>query len=252
MDHSTFIREGDGSVAVLMVHGIAGTPRHFDFLIPEFPESWGIYNILLPGHGGTAKDFGASSMEKWRSEAMDWCNRLLERYKKVVLVGHSMGTLFSIRNAVAHPDRVPFAFLLSVPSRPWVRMSTLKTCTRATRRKADRNDPEVQKVQNATSTHMSPPRRQYICWIPRFLELLKEIRKVRKLIPKLTVPCHTFQSRVDELVSIRSCKDLEGHPHITNTVLEESGHMLYSPGDMELLRQRLRSLVEKVLEQEKI
>lgn len=248
MKHSPYIREGDGSVAVLMVHGIAGSPRHFRDLIPVFPENWGIYNLLLPGHGGTPKDFGDSSMELWRKTAMDTMDQLLCSYRKVILVGHSMGTLFSIRNAVKHPDKVPFLFLLAVPTRPWVRLSTARACLRATAKKPGKEDPVEGKLKYATSIQIVRCRRQYICWIPRFLELLKEIRQVRKLIPQLKAPCYTFQSRVDELVSFRSCKDLEKNPCITNTMLEESGHLIYSAGDTVLLQERLRALVQTVLE----
>ena len=42
---------------MLFVHGIVGTPRHFDFLIDVVPSTVSIYNILLDGHGYGVRDF---------------------------------------------------------------------------------------------------------------------------------------------------------------------------------------------------
>ena len=85
---------------------------------------------------------------------------------------------------------------------------------------------------------LTPKLWKYIGWVPRMIELLRECSRVRKIIPRLTTSTQTFQSQVDELVSIRSCKDLT-NPHIRNTVLTGSGHFVYSPEDTALLQQRL-------------
>jgi len=58
------------------------------------------------------------------------------------------------------------------------------------------------------------------------------------------VPCLSFQSHVDELVSIRSCKDLENHPYIQNTVLYNSGHFAYGEDDLQLLQDRLKDFLK--------
>ena len=50
MNHQEYIREIPGAkTAVLMLHGIAGTPDHFEMLLPLVPADWSIYNILLDG-----------------------------------------------------------------------------------------------------------------------------------------------------------------------------------------------------------
>ena len=58
--------------AVLLIHGICGTPNHFVGGIPLMewiPSDWSIYNLLLPGHGGTVEDFAKSSLKQWRCSA---------------------------------------------------------------------------------------------------------------------------------------------------------------------------------------
>ena len=53
-----YVRIVEGSeYAVLFVHGIVGTPRHFDFLIDVVPPNVSIYNMLLDGHGYGVRDF---------------------------------------------------------------------------------------------------------------------------------------------------------------------------------------------------
>jgi hypothetical protein len=78
------------------------------------------------------------------------------------------------------------------------------------------------------------------------LELLQECRRVRKLLPGLSVKTLCFQSRKDELVAIRSCKDLAHHPHITNAVLETSGHFVYSREDTAYLQKKLQELLREI------
>ena len=106
MSHKPYIREIAGSdTAVLFIHGILGTPEHFRDFIPLVPASWSIFNILLDGHGKTAKDFSHSSMEQWKSQVSRIMHHLSEQYDHVLIVAHSMGTLFALSEAVAHRER---------------------------------------------------------------------------------------------------------------------------------------------------
>lgn len=244
MDHSEYIRIVDGSdKAVLMIHGIAGTPAHFRQLIPVIPADWSVYNILLEGHGKGPADFGAASMKKWKAQVEAKLGELFLRHRKVVLVAHSMGALFSIRAAVTYPDRIAGLFLLAVPLRPWVRFSTVLTSMKVASGRVRPEDRAAVAMQNSSSIRHGGPLWNYIFWAPRFAELLAECRRVRKLLPMLRVPCQSFQSQVDELVSVRTCRDLEGHPYIQNTVLTGSGHFAYGEADMRLLQARLGELL---------
>lgn len=243
MDHREYIRETGGATAVLMIHGIAGTPAHFRDLIPTIPEPISLYSILLDGHGKQVRDFSATSMKKWKAQISAKLEELFEKYEKVILIGHSMGTLFSIQAAIGYPEKIPFLFLLAVPTRPWVRASTVGTCLRVMRGKLREDDTAAWAMKNATSIQLSNRIWEYIGWAPRMVELLAECARIRKCLPELKVPCYTFQSQVDELVSVRSCKDLERNPCIVNTVLLDSGHFAYGTEDLEILRGQLGQLL---------
>ena len=243
MKHKAYTRQGTGKNAVLLIHGIAGSPDHFRDLVPLIPESFSVCNMLLAGHSGTPRDFGHASMAKWKAQVADTLEDLLSRHEKVVIVGHSMGTLFAIRAAITHPDRIPALFLLNVPTRPWVRPSTIVTSLKVAFGKLD--DPKAQAMRSDTGIQLTPKLWQYLGWIPRMLELLRECRRIRKILPQLTVPTQTFQSKTDELVSFRSCKDLK-NPCIQNTVLYHSGHFVYSEEDTVLLQNRLVEMLREI------
>lgn len=241
MEHREYIRHVPGSdTAVLIIHGIAGTPNHFRELIALIPESVSVYNILLDGHGKEVKDFAATSMKKWKNQVNTWLETLFTRHRQVMILAHSMGTLFAIQAAIDHPDKIPCLFLLNVPTRPQYPPATALAAVRMVTGKIRPQDQVAREMLNATSVTLSRNLLKYITWVPRFWELLQECRRVRHLLPKLQTPTQTFQSRKDELVSFRSVKDLENHPYIQNSILEDSGHFAYREQDLRLLQQALR------------
>lgn len=247
MAHGELERTVTGSpVAVLMVHGIAGTPDHFRDLIPVIPENWTLHNLLLDGHGKGVKDFSRTSMQKWRSQVEARVERLLAAHDKLIIIAHSMGTLFAIRAAIRHPKRIPFLFLLNVPTRPWVPLSTVHTCLRVSRGNLQEDDKAAWAMLNDTCIRLEPALWKYIGWVPRLLELLGEIRRVRKLLPALQVPAYAFQSELDELVHNSARDDLAAYPLIKTTVLRDSGHFQYSETDTALLQKTLQALIGEV------
>lgn len=244
IDHNPFSRQGTGKNAVLLIHGIAGSPGHFRDLVPVIPPEYSVYNILLDGHNGTVTDFGRTSMAKWKAQVRAAFAELFARHEKVVIVAHSMGTLFAIQAAIDHPDKIVRLFLLSVPTRPWLRFSTICTCFRVAFGKLD--DPRAQAMRSDTGIQLTPKLWEYVSWAPRMLELLAECRRVQKILPRLHTPTLSFQSREDELVSIRAFRDLEFHPYITNVMLLDSGHFVYGKEDTAYLQACLKSMLEKI------
>ena len=69
MKHKEFIRINDNSnTAILFIHGIVGTPNHFNDFVSLVPESFSAFNLLLDGHGKGVKDFSKTSMKKWETQ----------------------------------------------------------------------------------------------------------------------------------------------------------------------------------------
>lgn len=244
MKHDPITRVVPGSRnAVLMIHGIAGSPGHFEPLLPAVPEDWSLYTMLLDGHGGTVGDFSATSMKKWRAQVTEQVNTLLAQYDTLVLVAHSMGTLFAIQAAIDHPERIRGLLLLASPLRIHLPPATVLGGLHLAAGKARRHKVAAA-MEGDSSIRHEGKFFSYFRWTPRFAELLAEITRVRKLLPGLTVPCRIFQSRKDELVSLRALRDIGSCKAMVLTVLENSGHFAYSEADAALLCDALSQLLQ--------
>lgn len=232
--------------AVLFIHGICGTPDHFRSVLPLedlVPEDCSVYNLRLDGHGGTASDFGRSSMEEWKRYVWQIFEDLTKDHQKVILVGHSMGTLFSIQLAASYSDRVCALFLLGVPLRVRLRLFGVRNFIRFGFGELDEKDP-VQKALKLASG-ITPTKKvwRYLPWIPRMLELFVQMRETVKCLKDLSVPTFAFQSRRDEVVSLRSGERLEESGRVFVKTLPGSTHFYYPPEEANLLQQQFLHLL---------
>lgn len=232
MKHREFRRIcPDADTAVLFIHGINGTPNHFHDLVKLVPAECSVVNVLLKGHGGSVRDFANTSMEEWRAQIDEVVEALLEHHKNLLIVGHSMGTLFAIRQAIKHPDKVDGLFLLAVPLKLSVKARAIRTSLKVSLGKVKEGDVWTQAAVNCYG--IEPDRRfwRYIPWIKRYLELFREIRDVKGQLAALRTPCYCYQSKKDELVSMKACGILRGNKYAAVRVLENSGHYYYDEKD---------------------
>lgn len=243
MKHKAYIRESPKARhAVLMIHGICSTPRHFDWLIPEFDDSWSVYNILLDGHGGTVKDFASTSMKAWKAQVHAILDDLCSRYDRLLLVGYSMGTLLSIE-ALPHYPNITGLFLLNPPMRPWVRRTMVARSLRMIRGKLCMDNlHEAASAEDISITLTANPL-HYLGWIPRFWELLVLCRHCRKHADSISIPCHAFLGRLDELVSLRSARYFQ-QPNTTLHILDDAGHFYLPPEAKSHVLESLRAMLD--------
>lgn len=234
--------------AVLFIHGICGTPDHFRRVLPLedlVPPTYSVYNLILDGHGSSVTEFGQSSMERWKRQVWRAFEDLTATHEKVILVGHSMGTLFSIQLAAQHPDKISFLFLLGVPLRVRLRLFGIRNFLRFGFGRLDEKDP-VQKALKMASG-ITPTKRvwRYIPWIPRVLELFAQMRETRKLLPALHVPGTAFQSQHDEVVSTRSGALLEKSGNLRVEMMPRSTHFYYPLEEAQQVQQQFLRILDK-------
>lgn len=247
MKHQETIHIVPGAdTAMLLIHGIIGTPNHFYQLTPMIPQEWSVYNLLLAGHGGSVRDFGKASMKQWKTQVQTRLEEILASHKRVIIVAHSMGTLFAIQAAVRYPDRVAQLFLLSSPLRPWVALRGAVAAVKLGLGLAKPTDKIAMAMRDDAGVDIKAWPWEYIPWIPVFLQLLWECRQTRKLVERITVPCEAYQSDRDELVSRRSIRDLQKNPDIRITVLPDTGHFIYEGEALALLQGRFRDMIERL------
>ena len=175
MTHKTFIRDiDDGDTAVLFIHGFLGSPKHFDVFMPCVPDNFAVYNILLDGHGGSVSDFSHASMEKWKTQTDGVVEKILGKYKTLVIVAHSMGTYFAMDAAIKYPDRVKGIFLLGSPLKIGVRIDAVTNTLKAFFDKIEKDDYIAEAYKNSHSVTLDKRVWLYAGWIPRYIELFKE------------------------------------------------------------------------------
>ena len=225
--------------AVLFLHGIAGSPNQFRLLMPLeelVPPDWSVYNIRYPGYGADVRDFGRSNINQWRGYAREAFLELAENHDKIVIVGHSMGTLFAMQTALEFPNQVAGLFLLNVPMRPWPRLFFVPNCLRLAFGCIRADHPLEAAFEKACGVTPTPLVWRYIRWIPRIFELFGEISRTEKVMGKLTVPCVAWQSKKDDLVSNRSAAILRRSGVILVHELPDSTHFHYPPADREAVQ----------------
>lgn len=240
-----FVRNVENSrCAVLCVHGILGHPGFFDFLLPLVPHDWSVANILLKGHGGSVKDFSAASMSEWKGQVRVEAEKLRKNHDKLIIVAHSMGTLFAIREAVE--GNADALFLMNTPLKIRVTGRLLSTPFKVLFGNTKKEDKWTQAALAAYGIEYDANPLHYIGWVPRYLELFAEIRSVRKILTNLTVKTQVYLSAQDEMVSPVSEKLFAGYNNVKVKVLPMSGHYYYSDSDTRMLQEEFGRFIASI------
>lgn len=248
MNHQEYRRIVPGAeMGVLMIHGIVGTPHHFDDLLPLIPENWSVVNLLLEGHGQGAAEFGAASMDQWKGQVSRELDALLAYHEKVLIVGHSMGTLFAIQSAIDCPDRVAGLFLQAVPLRPYVHPKMTLVSAKLMLDVGVEGDPLAQTLEKESGVEVDWRLWEYIGWPVRFVELLAECERIRRELPQLKVRTLALQSCKDELASDLSIRDLEKNEHIRVIPMKNSGHFSYEGEELEIMLKEFEEMIQSVM-----
>ena len=247
MAHKEYIREVPGSDTVaLCIHGILGGPDQFNPLLDQIPKDWSIYNILLDGHGKRVQDFAHSSMMKWKAQVQHTLTYLSVRYSKIVIIAHSMGTLFAIQATVGGCKKIKALFLIDTPMIPILRPVCIGNSLEIIWNCMPEGNTIGIAQKDALSIHPDKRLWLYLGWIPRYFELFKEISITKKCIPQIKIPCRVFLSQRDELVSLRSYKYLKGNPRIKVSVLNEATHFYFNEQHNDRMQRALNFMCRKI------
>lgn len=225
----------NSNIAVIFIHGILGTPNHFDMLLSLVPEHISIYNVLLDGHGKGVKEFSKTSMKKWEEQIEGIVNELCLIHKEIYIVAHSMGCLFAISQSVKN-SKISKMFLISPPLKLFLKPQMFINSLKVYFNKIEVDDEVGMAAKKCCGIHHDKNIFKYFGWIPRFLELFSKIKQTRGIVNKVSVPCNVYLSCKDEMVSLSSQKFLKDNSNFLITQLEKSGHFFYEEHDLEFLK----------------
>ena len=251
MNHQPRYYKKEGADTILIfIHGIVEGPDQFiDLMELSLKLGFSVASLLLPGHGGTGKDFAQSNKTQWINHVNTKIEFYKKNYKRVILCGHSMGVLLSFIHYVQYPDKVTCIIAIDSPLHVWVKKRAIKNNLKiGLSLKLDENDP-AQALLRASS--VAPcPLFTYIMWIPRILDLFRLMKTTRNILHKVTIPTLVIHANKDELVSISSLKVFK--KAIPTTYLQivrlpESTHFEYKGQDLATLHNVFTQFLHKVL-----
>jgi len=235
MDHKEYKRINDSArIAVLFIHGILGTPNHFDKFVELVPSSLSVCNMLLDGHGHGVSEFSCASMSAWENQVSSTVDELSARHDEIYIVAHSMGTLLAIEQALKN-TKISKLFLLAVPLRLSLKFKMISSSVKVYTDRIKPDDYEGLEAKRCCGIKHSKNIFKYIGWIPRFFDLFAKIKKTGPMIALLNTDCAAYQSDKDEMVSLKSAKSLSSNPRIRVFRLENSSHYYYDEHDLDFL-----------------
>ncbi len=223
----------DNNTAVLFVHGFLESPCQFEDFIEISKEKHTVFNVLLHGHGGSAKNFKSSNIKSWVESVDVFLEELRAMGKKVFIVTHSMGGLIALQLQEKYADIIVGMFLISVPLRIWCRFSGVFNGAKIVFSKK-KNDPKLTAGRNVHSVEVSNIF-QYVYYVPKLFELLKFSRISRRNVEKVSVPTTLVSSKFDEYVSIRSNKFFLSMNNVDKLYLNKSAHFYFQETDRQIM-----------------
>jgi carboxylesterase len=235
------IRPGSSRSAVLILHGFGDTPQTLVYLADHLHGlGFTVHAPLLPGHGRTLAEFGASEASSWIAAGERELLELRRRFAFVGLVGVSMGGALSVilssgsnrasagradGNAAAGPDAlVLIAPYLSMRARARRIAALHWPMSRLTRYLPSREDASVRDpVERARN-------RGFGTVTPRLLhELRGLVVRARAALPGVEQPTLVIQSRddnrIDQGAAMKSF-ELLGAKEKRFVWTEGSGHLI--------------------------
>lgn len=229
--------------AILFVHGIVGNSDFFDFLVDALPRGVHTVALTLSGHGGNALDFSKASMAQWIAQVDEAAKNLKAKHKKVIIVAHSMGTLFAINQAVA--GRADALFLLNPPLK--LRLTRRLFATPAKIMLGRVDDPVTKAAKAAYGIAIDRNPLHYYGWPARYIELFREITRTRKIVGRLRCKLHVFISGRDEMIAPSVASYFTAIPGCQVTIMPRSGHYFYTTTDRTAILQSLTTFIEEYL-----
>ncbi|WP_293861214.1 alpha/beta fold hydrolase [uncultured Alsobacter sp.] len=249
---NSFTFEG-GPVAVLLVHGLTGTPSEVKAVGKAIARrGYTVHGVQLAGHCGDEADLLATGWRDWQRSVEDAFDALKRRHRTVFVGGLSMGALLSLKLAADRPGDVAGLLLYSTTlfydgwAIPWTRVLVKPALALGFARwvrfveappygiKDDRLRARIVKSMlsgdSAGAGNAATPGRS-------LQELHRLIAVVNKTLPTIRTPALVVHARDDDMTSLRNAGHLAARlgGDVEKVVLDDSYHMVTLDKDRDRL-----------------
>lgn len=233
-----YIPNKDAKDIVIFIHGIVEGPEQFAHLMEiSVASGYAAVALLLPGHGGSGKEFAQSSKEEWQNHVYQQIKMYREKYDHIILAGHSMGGLLSFLAYLESPKQIIGIIVIDTPLYVYTKWRAIRNNLKVGFCKnIPEHDPASALLRASSVAPCSVFR--YVTWAPRIIDLFQLMARTRKILPQITIPTLVFHADQDELVSAYSVRVFERKlPQSNRTIvrLPYSTHFAYGEKDLKIL-----------------
>lgn len=237
---------------VLFIHGITEGPEQFRELMEELSAlHYDSIALVLPGHGGSAKDFSDSSGTAWSNYVNSRLDDLREQYASIFLIGHSMGGLLAINAYCHNPQSISGIITIGCPIRVWVAARAIRSII-GYRYFPDHHSREHIALQNAVNVAPGPTL-GYLRWIPRLKDLFRMIDETRRNLPAIHIPLLVIQGMLDELVNAKGSlayfRKHTGKNFLSTLELPDTTHFVYAGNDKGTMHHTITAFISNLTRQ---
>jgi len=219
-----------------------GSPRQFEYLSEAVQMSgYSVATPVLPGHGGTLREFSESKFEQWQEHVDTELERLASDYESIWLIGHSMGGLLALNACVKFSRQVRGVFTIACPFE-FTRFSTKVVKARLLQTFSS-------KIRSEYFIGNSIPLSPSLVWRIRkpAAEVKKLMLSTRENLPRVRAPVMAVYSSYDEVTSICSIDILKSalsNTHFEYLLLNESLHAFYPKHEREMIKNALLQFLD--------
>jgi len=223
-----------GDVAVVFVHGFAGTLADLQPLV-EHERNLGrtVVGVRLPGHGHTPERLSRSTAADWQAAVRAAVRAVPADVREIILVGESMGGLLAVCQAQADP-RIRRLVLLAPPFRI-NHERRLHLISRVLPKSTRRRKPWLTEADRASHAAKGS---LFEITVGAYREFLEVVKASRQALRAVKVPMLAIFSQADQRTSSSSMDYLRLNSQSGVTTREVPGdahHLLVGPGSAALI-----------------
>lgn len=228
-DGGSFFWEGkeENDVAILLFHGFTATTVEVRPMAKYLHElGYTVSAPLLPGHGVSPDELNKTRYQDWIEVAESALKELTNKYKKVFILGESMGGLLTLWLGSKYPDitgLLVFAPALRIP-RLWQSNLVWPFINFMYKKNIDLNSPW--QGFNVVPMHAAS-------------QLNKFQKKVKSVLPDIIHPTLIFQGKLDKTIDPLSSVDVLENISSSDKELvwlEESTHCILLDKQMDFVK----------------
>jgi len=238
-----------GKAGVLLIHGLTGTPAEMQILAKGLNRAgFTVSAVQLAGHCGTEEDLIKTNWRDWYRSVCDEAGKMLQKVDMLFVGGLSMGAVLALKLAADYPDKVKAVGVYGVTffydgwSIPfygrrlgflatWFKqLGILQKSAFIERPPYGLKDERIRKTvaesmlagDSASAGLAGNP-------FPALAEMVKLSRIVRRLLPKITVPCLIMHAAHDDIANIKTNAGLVARKvaaPVEFVALENSYHLI--------------------------